>query len=135
VARRSSRIRRATTTEEQGQATVELALLLPVVVMIIWACLEGILMARDQVLLSHAAREAARAYSTSQSVETARQAAQQRSGFGTDLVLTVTNEPSGIARVHVSLNQASRRTLIGTFTNDLIFTADVAIAVETDSGS
>jgi Flp pilus assembly protein TadG len=130
VARRSRR----TTTTERGQATVELALLLPVVVMIVWALLEGILLARDQVLLSHAAREAARAYSTSQSVDKATQAAQQRSGFGSELAISITTEAAGIARVQVSLNEAPRLSLIGRFTSDLVFTADVAVAIETDPG-
>jgi TadE-like protein len=43
-----------------GQATVELALMLPVVVMLLMAVFQVALLARDQVLTVHAARAAAR---------------------------------------------------------------------------
>ena len=46
--------------EEEGQATVELALLLPVVVVLLLAVLQLGLVARDVVLVAHAAREASR---------------------------------------------------------------------------
>ena len=45
----------------RGQSTVELALLLPVVVLLLLAVLQMGLLARDIVLVTHASREAARA--------------------------------------------------------------------------
>lgn len=45
---------------ERGQATVELALLLPVVALVLLAVVQIGLVARDQVVLTHVAREAAR---------------------------------------------------------------------------
>ena len=44
----------------QGQSTVEFALVLPLVVMLLLATIQTALVARDQVLVVHAAREAAR---------------------------------------------------------------------------
>lgn len=45
---------------ERGQSTVELALVLPLVVMLLLAVIQTALVARDQMLVVHAAREAAR---------------------------------------------------------------------------
>ena len=46
---------------ERGQATVELALLLPVLLTLVLVALQVGLVVRDQVLLVHSTREAARA--------------------------------------------------------------------------
>jgi Flp pilus assembly protein TadG len=48
---------------ERGQATVELALLLPVLVLALLAVIQVALVVRDHVAVVHAAREAARAAS------------------------------------------------------------------------
>ena len=44
-----------------GQSTVEFALVLPLVVLLVLFVVQGGLIVRDQLLVSHAAREAARA--------------------------------------------------------------------------
>jgi Flp pilus assembly protein TadG len=49
------------TGPDRGQATVELALVLPLVAMLTLAIVQVALVARDQNLVTHAAREAARA--------------------------------------------------------------------------
>ncbi len=59
VVRRGDRSRAA----EAGQATVELALLLPFVVMLIMLVVQTLVLGRDYILTVHAAREAARAES------------------------------------------------------------------------
>jgi TadE-like protein len=48
---------------ERGQATVELALLLPVIVMLLLLVVQMLVVGRDYVVTIHAAREAARAES------------------------------------------------------------------------
>jgi Flp pilus assembly protein TadG len=121
-----------TTRSERGQASVELALLLPVVVIIAWGFLEGILLARDQVLLSHAAREAARVYSVDQSVERAANAARDRSSLGEGLQVRIITESNGVARITVALDEHSRLPLIGRIASDLLLTADVAMMIESD---
>jgi len=52
--------RRAYRRRDQGQSTVEFALVLPLVVMMLLAIIQTALVARDEVLIIHAAREAAR---------------------------------------------------------------------------
>jgi len=51
------------TRPDSGQAAVELALALPAVVFLLLAIVQFVLVARDEVLVVHAAREAARAAS------------------------------------------------------------------------
>ncbi len=58
-----------------GQAAVELALVLPLVAALLLAVVQVALVVRDQVLVVHAAREAARAAAVDPSPEAARRAA------------------------------------------------------------
>ena len=66
---------------ERGQATVELALCLPIVLFVLGALVEIGLIAADQVRLWHAAREAARIAVVDPDPATARRAAEG-AGFG-----------------------------------------------------
>ena len=54
---------RSSARPDAGQATVELALVLPVVVMLVLAIVQFATVGRDELLVVHAAREAARAAS------------------------------------------------------------------------
>lgn len=69
---------------ERGQATVELALLLPVVVMVLLAVLQVGLVARDVVLVTHASREAVRAAAVDPDARAPLEAARQSSGLDPD---------------------------------------------------
>ena len=60
---------------DHGQATVELALCLPVVVIALLAVLQVAVVARDHVLVAHAAREAARAVAVGADQATAAEVA------------------------------------------------------------
>jgi Flp pilus assembly protein TadG len=98
---------------ECGQATVEFALVLVALVSVVWALLSVCLVVRDQVLVTHAAREAARSYAVTRSVDLATQAARDRSGLGNDLVVAVEPQADNQARVTVSLGIASRVPIAG----------------------
>jgi hypothetical protein len=73
VSSRRGRDARTGARPESGQATVELALVLPVVVLLLLALVQFALVARDELLVVHAAREAARAASVGASGPTAAQ--------------------------------------------------------------
>ena len=73
---------------EAGQATVELALCLPLLALVLGAVVELSLLASDQVRLWHAAREAARAAAVEPDVSEAEAAAEQV-GLA-DIVVSVT---------------------------------------------
>ncbi len=62
---------------ERGQATVELALVLPLIVFGLMAILQVGLVVRDQVAVIHAAREAARAASVDRDPERAAAAVRR----------------------------------------------------------
>jgi len=53
--------RAARRDRDGGQATVELAMVLPLIVLLMLALIQVVVLARDQLLVTHAAREAARA--------------------------------------------------------------------------
>lgn len=63
---------------------MELALLLPVVVLLLLAVLQVGLLARDAVLVTHAAREAARAAAVDPTSAAARRAAAEAGGLDPD---------------------------------------------------
>jgi Flp pilus assembly protein TadG len=63
-----------------GQATVEFALALPFVVVLMLALLQVALLARDQVRVTHASREAARAESVAPGGDRARDAVRHLLG-------------------------------------------------------
>ena len=90
--------------EEEGQATVELALLLPVVVLLLLAVLQLGLVARDVVLVAHAAREAARAAAVDDDPGAPRQAAEASGGLSADrLSVDVSGRGEAGSRVRVEV--------------------------------
>lgn len=86
-----SRVR--TGRDERGQATVELALCLPVLVLVVAALVELGLLAGDRVRLWHAAREAARVGAVDPDVQHMIDAAE-RAGLH-PIEVAVTPETSG----------------------------------------
>ena len=66
---------------ERGQATVELVVLLPVVVLVLAAVAQVAMLARDQLLVVHASWEAARAAAVEPTLAGAERAAQQATGL------------------------------------------------------
>jgi hypothetical protein len=101
--------------QETGQATVEFALVLVALVSVVWALLSLCLIVRDQVLVTHASREAARTYAVTRSVDAATSAARDRSGLGSELIVTVEPQADNLARINVSLSIASRIPIVGRF--------------------
>lgn len=87
---------------QRGQASVELALALPLVALILLAVVQIALVLHAQLLVTHAAREAARAASVSdQPTRAARDAALGAGPFAPDR-LDVTSSPAG-ANIRVSV--------------------------------
>ena len=60
---------------EEGQAAAEVALVLPLVVVLLLAVVQVALVVKDQVMITHAAREAAREAAVDPTPEAARRAA------------------------------------------------------------
>jgi Flp pilus assembly protein TadG len=89
---------------EAGQATVELALCLPLVAIAALGVLQISLVARDDVLVTHAAREAARAAAVGADPGEAAAAAARTSGLDpARLEVAVAGSPSAGSRLIVTV--------------------------------
>lgn len=89
--------------DQRGQATVELALLLPIVALILLAVVQVALIAGDQVLAVHAARAGARAVAVHPDVAVARSAATEAVGGRRRVQVRLGGDlrPGGLAEVSV----------------------------------
>ena len=120
---------------EQGQASVELALLLPVVLVLLLAILQVGLLARDVVLVTHAAREAARAAATDPDPQVARAAALASGGLEPsrlDVALVITGGDDSGRRVEVQVTYRvpTRVPLVGRLVADRTITTTATMRVE-----
>ena len=118
---------------ERGQATVELALLLPLVALLLLAVVQVAVVARDQVLVAHAAREAVRAAAVDPDVDAARRAAEQAGPLAADRLGVEVTGRDGVGsrvRVVVSYTVPTRLPLVGRALHDVTLTASATMRVE-----
>jgi len=91
-------------SRDDAQASVELALLLPVILLLVLLVLQIGLVGRDVVRVAHASREAVRAAATDDDPGAARQAAIESSGLDPDrLRVTVRGRGAPGSRVTVTI--------------------------------
>lgn len=110
---------------------MEFALVLPLLVTVMWLGVESVLLVRDQTLVTHAAREGARAAAVGASLAEVTAVAGGRSGLGGQDGLTVgLNVLNGVAEVTVQLDEAPRLPLIGRLAPSLRVTALIAMRME-----
>jgi Flp pilus assembly protein TadG len=93
---------------QSGQATVEFALVLPLVIFLILAVLQTALIVRDYVATVHAAREAARAASVDRDPAAATHAARR---VLRDASVSVGSRPAVGSPVSVTVHYRSRTSL------------------------
>ena len=115
--------------DEQGQAVVELALILPVVVVFVVAVLQVAVVARDQLAIEYVAREAARAAAVSADPRGAASAAAHRvtSLSPIDVSVSVAGE---MVRVRVRYVNVTDVALVGVAIGDVTLEATAAMAWE-----
>ena len=120
-------------SRERGQSTVELALTLPLAVVAALAVIQVALVVRDQVLTTHAAREAARAVAVDDRPGAAEAAAADGTGLPAGR-LSVRVGPRGEAgsrvRVEVRYRAPTDVPLVGRFVGDVTLTASATMRVE-----
>jgi Flp pilus assembly protein TadG len=112
---------------------VELALLLPVVVLLLLAILQVGLLGRDLLLVAHASREAARAAAVDSDPAAARRAAIASSGLDADrLAVRVSGRDGAGSRVRVVVIYDAPTTvpLIGALVGDHRLESAVTMRVE-----
>lgn len=118
---------------EHGQAAVELALSLPLVVLLLLAAVQTGLVVRDQILVVHASREAARAAVVSSEPGAARRAAIGSSGLSQHRLSVEQGPRAGTGsalRVTVRYVSATEVPLVGSFLPDVVLRATTTMRVE-----
>jgi Flp pilus assembly protein TadG len=116
-----------------GQASVELALLLPVVALLLLAVLQVAVLARDAVLVTHAAREAARAAAVDPAPGAPRDAARAAGGLDPDRMSIATSGRDGAGsrvRVEVRYRAPTAVPIVGALLGDREITSTVTMRVE-----
>ena len=115
--------------DDRGQAVVELALVLPLVVLFVLGALQVAVVARDQLAIEYVAREAARAAAVSADPGGAANAAAQRVANLEPIDVSV-RVAGDIVRVHVRYTNATDVALIGAAISDVTLEATAAMAWE-----
>ena len=118
---------------ERGQATVEAALVLPLIVLLLLAVVQVGLLVRAEVLVTHAAREAARAAAVDHDPNAAARAAELATTLDAHR-LSVRVEgrdgPGSRVRVDVTYTAPTDVPLIGSLLGDVTLHADATMRVE-----
>lgn len=118
---------------QSGQSTVELALLLPVVVLLLLAVLQVGLLGRDVLLVAHASREAARAAAVDADPGAARRAALASSGLDDDRLevgVRGRDGPGSRVEVVVAYRAPTAVPIVGRLLGDRTLRARVTMRVE-----
>lgn len=127
--RSSTRGARASARPDAGQATVEFALVLPLVLALFVLLLQVALVGRDEILVVHAARDAARAEAVAPDLVAAR-ASAQRTLPGASVRVLAREAVGGSARVEVTYVSRTDLPLIGALVPDLTLHATAVMRVE-----
>jgi Flp pilus assembly protein TadG len=131
VAQRRGRPRRC--RGDRGQASVELALLLPLIAALALALVQIGLVMHTQVLVTHAAREGARAAAVDDDPTAARAAAVAGAPLDPDrldVVVTGRGPPGTRVRVEVRYRAPTDVPLIGVLVGEPTLTAAATMRVE-----
>jgi len=128
-----------TRREDRGQATVELALVLPLVAVLLLVVLQAGLVVRDRVLVTHAAREAARAAAVADvdPASAATRAALRAGDLSAERLAVTSAVVDGGERVTVRITYRSSTDvpLVGALLPDIDLGAEATMRVEDQEGS
>ena len=118
---------------ETGQAAVELALALPLLAALALVLLQVALVVRDQVLVTHAAREAAREAAVTADLGAIRRAAVSGAGLDpsrVDVRMGRRGRPGSQVEVTVRYDAPTTVPVVGTLIGDVQLRANAAMRVE-----
>ena len=119
---------------DDGQAAAELALVLPVIALVLLAGVQVALVLRDHLLVTHAAREAARQLAVDPNVGRAREAAARNSGLKFERLAVETSYIGGsvsMVTATVTYQAATVVPLVGPLVPDVELRAKAAMRNET----
>lgn len=112
---------------------MELALLLPLVVLLLLSLLQAGLVVRDQILLTHAAREAVRAASLDPDTEAIVRAAERSGPLAAsrmDVSIHGRDGPGSQVTVRLSYRTPTNVALVGPLIGDITLRASASMRVE-----
>jgi hypothetical protein len=118
---------------DRGQATVELALVLPLVAILLLALVQAVVVARDELLVVHAAREAAREAAVDADPAAAARAAQRAGPLDpAHLAVTVRGRggPGSDVQAVVRYRPPNRLPIVGRLLGDLTLSGRATMRVE-----
>lgn len=116
--------------DQRGQATVELALVLPFVLTIVLALVQVGLVARDAVRVTHAARSGARAAAVGFDDESVRRAAVDGSGLAPARLSVVVWRADGWVTVEVTYRCPTDVPLVGTVAPAVVLRDQLTMRLE-----
>ena len=119
--------------DERGQATVEAALVLPLVVLLLLGVVQIGLLVRAEVLVTHAAREAARAAAVDADPDAATHAATNSSSLDAarmKIDVRGRDGPGSRVQVEVTYTAPTDVPLIGPLLGDVTLQATATMRVE-----
>lgn len=124
-----------TGARDEGQAAVELALVLPLLVALLLTVVQVVLVARDQILVVHAARAGARQAAVAPDVAATRQAVLDAGAGGLQATrVTVEVTPAGrsgpVVTVTVRYHAPTEVPLVGSLLPDVLLNARASMASE-----
>ena len=118
---------------DDGQAAVELALVLPLVALLLLGAVQVALVVRDQVLLTHAAREAAREAAVDPSPDAPRRAALAGAPLHParlDVAVTRAATPGGRVSTRLRYRCPTLVPIVGALVPDVNLTAAASMRIE-----
>lgn len=133
TARRAASPRRSRGPGQAGQASVELALALPFVAMLLLLLVQVGVIVRDQILVVHAAREAAREAAVEPAPGAARSAALAGSGLDPgclEVEVTDRGPPGSRVRVTATYRAPTLVPILGAAIKDIQLRASATMRVE-----
>ena len=119
--------------EDGGQASVELALVLTLVMILLLTVAQLGLLVGDQILVVHAAREAARQAAVDPAADAPRKAAITSSSLNDSRLTVITTgrgAPGSRVRVEVAYRTSSAMPLVGAAVGNLTLRASANMRVE-----
>ena len=132
--RRARHLPRPCATRERarddGQATVELALLLPFLVFLLMCIVQTALVARDAVLVSHAARVGARIAAVEPSMDAVRSAVRSAASLEPQRLQVERRAEGKLVRVTVSYRSPTDVPLVGALIGDVNLSESAAMPDE-----
>ena len=114
----------------RGQATVEIALVLPVIVVIALAVVQVGVVVHARVMVTHAAREGVRVAAVGGTDQAAAQAAAAAGGLSPSRVSVTVERSGGRVHVRVDYTAATDVPLVGAFLDAVPLTATATMRLE-----